>query len=344
MPEVRKGQAPQPLAREAFRERFERVFYDPAFGGEQAAIARLEAIAWQAYTDERKAPVTAPAGPGFADPGYALSVEWRATRDRIEAAQARQRDPAGRSRVLVVLGAARNDGSCPGEISKTFRLGGYAREVLAASGIDTDVLDLSLLTSDYRLRIFPCKGCVSTAQPLCHWPCSCYPNHALQQMGDWMAEIYERWAAAHGVLIVTPVYWYQAPSTLKLMIDRLVCADGGNPDPTSTSGKDAAKAKALELAGWPYPKHLAGRAYGLVVHGDVSGIEAVRRALADWLDWMGLIDAGERSQLDRMLGYYAPYATSHEALDADTVCRRKCATSRAHWPRPSRHCARAGCR
>jgi hypothetical protein len=81
-----------------------------------------------------------------------------------------------------------------------------------------------------------------------------------------------------------------------------------------------------------------------VVHGDVSGIEAVRRALADWLDWMGLIDAGERSQLDRMLGYYAPYATSHEALDADTVCRRKCATSRAHWPRPSRHCARAGCR
>ena len=55
-----------------------------------------------------------------------------------------------------------------------------------------------------------------------------------------------------------------------------------------------------------------------MVHGDVSGIEAVRRALADWLDWMGLIDAGERSQLDRMLGYYAPYATSHEALDADT--------------------------
>ena len=52
------------------------------------------------------------------------------------------------------------------------------------------------------------------------------------------------------------------------MIDRLVCADGGNPDPTSTGGKDAARAKALELGGWDYPKHLAGRAYGLVVHGD----------------------------------------------------------------------------
>jgi hypothetical protein len=64
------------------------------------------------------------------------------------------------------------------------------------------------------------------------------------------------------------------------MIDRLVCADGGNPDPTSTHGKKAAEAKALELAGWDYPKHLAGRAYGLVVHGDAAGAESLRRNLA----------------------------------------------------------------
>ena len=64
-----------------------------------------------------------------------------------------------------------------------------------------------------------------------------------------MADIYERWTAAHGVLIVTPVHWYQSTSPLKLMIDRLVCADGGNPDPTSTHGKDPKKAKALELWG-----------------------------------------------------------------------------------------------
>lgn len=31
------------------------------------------------------------------------------------------------------------------------------------------------------------------------------------------------------------------------MIDRLICADGGNADPTSTSGKKAAKAKELGL-------------------------------------------------------------------------------------------------
>ena len=104
---------------------------------------------------------------------------------------------------------------------------------------------------------------------------------------------------------------------LKLMIDRLVCADGGNPDPTLTGGKDPAKAKAVELAGWDYPQHLAGRVYGLIVHGDVAGIEGSRRDLSDWLDWMGLVDAGAQARLDRYIGYYAPYATSHEALDRD---------------------------
>jgi multimeric flavodoxin WrbA len=45
------------------------------------------------------------------------------------------------------------------------------------------------------------------------------------------AEIYERWVSAHGVILLAPTCWYQSPSPLKLMIDRLVCADGGNPDP-----------------------------------------------------------------------------------------------------------------
>jgi len=292
MSSVRKGQAPPKLSRDAFQARFRSFFQDPAYDSAPEALARIEEIAWDAYANSRKAPRTQKAGPEFADPDYDLSVEWLATRARLQQAEQRQKDPSTRARVLVVIGSARNDGSCPGEISKTFRMAGYAREILEGAQIDADVLDLSLLTSDYGRRIFPCKGCVSTAMPLCHWPCSCYPNHSLNQVGDWMGEIYERWTAAHGVLLITPVYWYQTPSVLKLMIDRLVCADGGNPDPTSTCGKDAEKAKQLELAGWPYPKHLAGRVYGLVVHGDVAGIEGVRRALSDWLDWMGLIDAG----------------------------------------------------
>ena len=57
----------------------------------------------------------------------------------------------------------------------------------------------------------------------------------------------------------------------------------------------------------------------ILSHGDVAGIEGSRRSLCDWLDWMGLIDAGRDSQLDRMIGYYEPYATSHATLDRDTA-------------------------
>jgi multimeric flavodoxin WrbA len=56
---------------------------------------------------------------------------------------------------------------------------------------------------------------VATSMALCHWPCSCYPNYALGQTDDWMNEIYPLWVAAHGIMIVTPVNWYHAPTALK---------------------------------------------------------------------------------------------------------------------------------
>jgi multimeric flavodoxin WrbA len=143
------------------------------------------------------------------------------------------------------------------------------------------------------------------------------------QAGDWMNELYPRWAAAHGVMIVTPVYWYQAPSVLKLMIDRLVCADGGNPDQTTTHGKNPEEAKALELQGWPYPRHLAGRVFAVVVHGDAVGAETLRRSLSDWLSDMKLLPAVAQGGIDRYIGYYEPYATSHEALDRDTAVQQE---------------------
>ncbi|MGO4396359.1 flavodoxin family protein [Variovorax sp. M-6] len=318
MTEVRKGQAPATLERADFHERFMDSYHDPAFRAESQALARIELIAWDAYQRGRKAPITRKAGPGYADPDYELSVDWLEAKDRIERAQTIWGSSATPSRVLLINGSPRNDGTCPGEMSKTYRLLEIARKVIESQGLHVDVLDLSLLTSEYGRHIHPCKACVSTAMPLCHWPCSCYPNHSLRQTGDWMNEIYERWVAAHGVILFTPTHWYQATSALKLMIDRLVCADGGNPDPTSTHGKKPEEAKALELQGWNYPQHLKGRAYGVVVHGDVAGVEGLRRILCDWLDWMGLVDAGSKARLDRYIGYYEPYATSHEALDADS--------------------------
>ena len=142
--------------------------------------------------------------------------------------------------------------------------------MLQAGNFEVDLLDLSTLASEYGRVIFPCKACVSTAMPLCHWPCSCYPNHALGQVNDWMNEIYPRWVA-----------------------------------------------KRLELQGWSYPKHLAGRAFSIVVHGDAAGAGTLRRSLSDWLTDMHLIPGGAPAVLDRYVGYYEPYATSHDALDDD---------------------------
>jgi multimeric flavodoxin WrbA len=134
---------------------------------------------------------------------------------------------------------------------------------------------------------------------------------------DWMNEIYEMWMQAHGVMIITPVHWYSPPSVLKLMMDRMVCSDGGNPDPSTSNGKDPETAKKLELKGWRYPKHLAGRRFSVVVHGDAEGVLNVRQAIVSWLADLGLESAGAEATIDRYIGYYEPYATSHEALDRD---------------------------
>jgi multimeric flavodoxin WrbA len=318
VPEVRKGQGTTKLTREEFTRRLGERFSDPAFEPLRAEIERLIATAWEGYDEYRKSPRLRKAGPGFADPEFELPIEWLDARDRILAAQREHDDRHRPRRVLLVCAAARTDQTCPGEMSKTFRLVQIAREALTAAGCECDLLDLSDLTAEYGRQILPCKACVSTAMPLCHWPCSCYPNHAMGQVNDWMNELYPRWVRAHGVLIVSPVYWYQAPSVLKLMIDRLVCADGGNPDPTTTHGKKPEEAKSLELNGWSYPRHLADRLFGVVVHGDTEGADTLRRSLTDWLTDMALIPASSAA-LDRYIGYYEPYATSHDALDRDAA-------------------------
>jgi len=318
-PRVVKGDQKFDLTPEQFRERFLARFYDPAFEMESKDLERIVRVAWEAYHEYRKSPRARKAGPEFAHPDLKLPIEWLDTRQRILEAKRRQEDPATPSRILVINGSARTDQSCPGEISKTYRLSKIAQgTIIAEQGFEADFLDLSALTAEYGLVIYPCKACVSTAQPLCHWPCSCYPNHALGQVNDWMSELYPRFTAAHGVMILCPVNWYQAPSVLKLMIDRLVCADGGNPDPTTTHGKNPALAKEIELRGWPYPKHLAGRAFSVVVHGDAAGVENLRRMLVDWMNDLEMIPAGPHPGLDRYLGYYQPYATSHDDLDKDT--------------------------
>jgi multimeric flavodoxin WrbA len=312
------------LDQEEFRRRFLSQFKDQAFQSLSAELDRIASAAWEAYSHHRKSPRTRKAGPGFHDPDYDLAVDWIAARETIKAAQKRHDDPSGSSRILLISGSSRSEHTCPSEMSKSYRLVQIAQEVFAASPkFETEVLELHRLTSEYGRHIHPCKACFSTSPALCHWPCSCYPNYSLGQTQDWMNDIYPMWVAAHGIMIVTPVNWYQVSSPVKLMMDRLVCADGGNPDPTLTHGKDAKRAKEIELDGWDYPRHLAGRLFSVIVHGDVEGVENVRRSLSDWLCYMHLCPAGPLAEVDRYIGYWKPYATSHAELDADEAVQEE---------------------
>ena len=323
-PEPRKGMPSPRLDAAEFRKRFLSAFQDPAFEPLAGELDRIVKAAWDAYDNSRKSPHTRKAGPDFADPDYDLSTDWLAARDAIQEAQRKHDDADGPDRILLINCSSRSEHTCPGEMSKSFRLAELARETMTdGNQVEVEVLDLSRLASEYGRTIHPCKACFSTAAALCHWPCSCYPNYSLGQTHDWMNDIYPMWVAAHGVMIVTPVNWYQVSSPLKLMMDRLVCADGGNPDPTSTHGKDAARAKDIELAGWEYPRHLEGRMFSVVVHGDTEGAENVRRSVSDWLKSMELTPAGPLAELDRYIGYWKPYATSHDELDADTVIQEE---------------------
>ena len=319
----RKGMPSPRLNEGDFRRRFLAQFQDPAFDSLSRELDQIAAAAWDAYAHSRKAPRTHKAGAEFADPNYELSVDWLAARAAIASAQ-RRHDERMNPAILLINCSSRSEHTCPGEMSKSYRLVEIARDVFAAApDVTVDLLDLSRLASEYGRHIHPCKACFSTAAALCHWPCSCYPNYSLGQTHDWMNEIYPMWVAAHGIMIITPVNWYQVSSPLKLMMDRLVCADGGNPDPTRTQGKNAELAKQIELEGWDYPRHLEGRLFSVVVHGDVEGAENVRRSISDWLCFMHLHPAGQAAELDRYIGYWKPYATSHDDLDADVAIQEE---------------------
>jgi hypothetical protein len=103
-------------------ERFLSRFADPVFRPLQNELAAIAAAAWDAYAAGRKSPVIRRAGQGFADPDYEIAVDWLRARDAVIAAQARHANPAGPARILLINGSSRTEHTCPGEMSKSWRL------------------------------------------------------------------------------------------------------------------------------------------------------------------------------------------------------------------------------
>src|SRR5262245_4285521 len=110
------------LDRAEFERRFRARFDDPLFEGVDEELGAVLETAWRSYSEHRKAPRTRKAGPEFADPEYALSLDWLAASDAIRLAESENRDSTLPAKVLVINASPRSEHSCPGETSKTWRL------------------------------------------------------------------------------------------------------------------------------------------------------------------------------------------------------------------------------
>ena len=124
----------------------------------------------------------------------------------------------------------------------------------------------------------------------------------------WDADLYARLDMADVWAIIGPVNWYAPTSNLKLMFDRMVCINGGNPLEKLIDHKDPEKAMALEhKALWKELSinHLEGRTAGFFCYGDQGGDEMDENNIPKILQHKNYFD-GDIEPFEDMRQAYAP--------------------------------------
>ncbi len=160
-----------------------------------------------------------------------------------------------------------------------------------------------------RARIQSCNACVSTSMALCTWPCNCYePNSLLEADLMWNLDMYARLDLADAWAIIGPVNWYAPTTNLKLMFDRLVCMNGGNPREDLIEHKNAELAMQLEhTPEWEElsVNHLEGRTAAFFCYGDGGGDELDKSGRPKILRHKEYFDP-EQEPFEAMRDSYAP--------------------------------------
>lgn len=177
-------------------------------------------------------------------------------------------------RVLIISGSDRRQYNCPGVDSKSRTLMLRMAERLPPEW-EIDYEDLGNVFG--REHIQSCNACVSTSMALCCYPCNCYEKDSkLEPDLMWNLDLYARLDLADAWAFIGPVNWYAPTSNLKLMFDRLVCMNGGNPREDLIEHKDAELARDLEHSPeWEKlsQNHLEGRTAAFFCYGDGGGDE-----------------------------------------------------------------------
>ena len=197
-------------------------------------------------------------------------------------------------RVLVVAGSDRRQYNCPGVDSKARALVMRMARRLPDEW-EIDVEDLGNVFG--RARIQSCNACVSTSMALCVWPCNCYDRGNSDEPDlMWDLDLYARLDLADAWAFVGPVNWYGPSSNLKLMFDRLVCMNGGNPREELIDHKNPELAMALERSSeWEtlHRNHLEGRTAAFFCYGDGGGDELDGSGRPHALQHRDYFDPGE---------------------------------------------------
>ncbi|MGC9010175.1 MAG: flavodoxin family protein [Sulfolobales archaeon] len=144
--------------------------------------------------------------------------------------------------------------SSPREYGSSAKISRYLEEFLRDLGAEVKVFNV------FNMRIEPCLGCVSDDVKLCRFPCV---------IDDDARKIFEAIDESIGLIIVSPIYWYNVPGPLKNLIDRLTVFE----NEIFISGRS----------------RLEGKVVGFVVVGNDTGSIAVLQNLMITMNSMGAV-------------------------------------------------------
>lgn len=207
-------------------------------------------------------------------------------------------------RVLIVAGSQRRLNSCPGLDSKARAL---MHRMIARLPMGWQIDHEDIGNEHGKPKIQPCNACVSSSMALCVWPCNCYgPQSTTQPDLLWDLHLYERLARADAWAFVAPINWYGPTTNLKLLFDRLVCMNGGNPRPDLIEKKNTALAQALERSPqWAElsKNHLEGRTAAFFCYGDLGGADLASDGRPKILRHKRWFDPGDEPFADERQAY-----------------------------------------
>ncbi len=177
-------------------------------------------------------------------------------------------------RIIIISGSNRRQYNCPGVDSKARTLMLRMADQLPQEW-EIDYEDLGNVYG--RTHIQSCNACVSTSMALCCFPCNCYAkNSKIEPDLMWDLDMYARLDLADAWAFIAPINWYSPTSNLKLMFDRLVCINGGNPHEDLIEHKNAELAMKLEhTEEWEKlsQNHFEGKTSAFFCYGDGGGDE-----------------------------------------------------------------------